>query len=115
MYIKPIRTEIDYKASLMRIDSLIDAMPGTPEFDELEVLSTLIVDYERNFYPSELPDPVSVIEFVMEQRDLSRKDLESCIGGRNRVSEILSRKRSLTLSMIKKLHSKFGIPAELLI
>jgi len=115
MNITPIRSETDYENTLQRINDLIDAKSGTEEFDELEILTTLIEAYERSSFQIEMPDPVAVIKFVMEQRNLNRKQLEPYIGGRNRVSEVLSGKRPLTLTMIRKLHNCLGIPAELLI
>ena len=115
MNITPIRTEADYDNTVARIEQLLDAKLGTPEFDELDILSTLVVAHDRKHFPIDKPDPISVLEFVMDQRRLSRKDLEPYIGGRNRVSEILSGKRDLTLAMIRKLHEHLDIPAELLI
>lgn len=115
MHIKPIKTEKDYKKALGEIDALFDAAPGTSNGDRLDVLSTLVEAYEEKHFPIDTPDPVAAIRFVMEQQGLERKDLESYIGSRARVAEILNRKRSLTLSMIRKLHHSLGIPAEILI
>lgn len=115
MVIGPIRTQKDYNNALKRIDSLLDAKPKTSRFDQLEVLTVLVEDYERKHYPIEPPDPVEAIKFRMEQMALTRKDLEPCIGSRARVSEILNHKRELTLKMIKALHEKLGIPIEALI
>lgn len=115
MNITPIRGKADYDATVARIEELFDAKPGTPEFDELDILTTLVVAYDEKNFPIHKPDPISVIEFVMEQRGLARKDLEPYIGGRNRVSEILTGTRSLTLAMIRKLNKYLGIPADLLI
>jgi len=115
MDIKPIRTEADYRSALREIESLMNAGPNTPEGERLDVLATLVEAYERKHYPLDLPDPVAAIEFVMEQRGLSVKDLEPMIGQSNRVYEILNRKRPLTLKMIRKLHTKLGIPAASLI
>ena len=115
MNIKPIKTRKDYRAALKEVESLMSAIPGTDEGDRLDVLVTLVETYERIHFPMDLPDAVDAIEFRMEQQGLSVKDLEPVIGRRNRVYEILSRKRPLTLRMIKGLHTKFGIPAESLL
>ncbi|WP_370308722.1 helix-turn-helix domain-containing protein [Sinimarinibacterium flocculans] len=115
MNIKPIKTRKDYRAALKEVESLMSAIPGTDEGDRLDVLVTLVEAYERIHFPMDLPDAVDAIEFRMEQQGLSVKDLEPVIGRRNRVYEILSRKRPLTLRMIKGLHTKFGIPAESLL
>ena len=115
MQIRPIRTSIDYRAALKEVESLMDAAPATATGERLDVLVTLIEAYERKHYPLDLPDPVEAIKFVMEQRGLSVKDLQPMIGRSNRVYEILSRKRSLTLKMIWRLHKGLGIPAESLI
>ncbi|MFC4251966.1 helix-turn-helix domain-containing protein [Sinimarinibacterium flocculans] len=115
MNIKPIKTRKDYRAALKEVESLMSAIPGTDEGDRLDVLVTLVETYERIHFPMDLPDAVDAIEFRMEQQGLSVKDLEPVIGRRNRVYEILSRKRPLTLRMIEGLHTKFGIPAESLL
>ncbi|NHB88689.1 MULTISPECIES: helix-turn-helix domain-containing protein [Photorhabdus] len=117
MNIKPIRTEQDYKAALEAISPLFDNQPeiGTPEFDFLEVIVLLIEEYEAEHYPIDPPDPIEAIKFRMEQSGLTVKDLEPTIGKSNRVYEVLNRKRNLTLSMIRNLHSMFGIPADVLI
>lgn len=115
MNIKPIRTEADYRNALNQIEKLMDAGEGTPEGEELDVLTTLVEDYERKMYPMDLPDAVAAINFYMEQNNMSPKDLTPVIGRLNRVYEILNRTRPLTLKMIRKLHEKFGIPADLLI
>ncbi|MGI0494637.1 helix-turn-helix domain-containing protein [Alkalinema pantanalense CENA528] len=115
MELRPIRTDADYQTALKEIEQLFDAAPDTPEFDRLDILSTLVEAYEKTIYPIDLPDPIEAIQYYMETREWSRRDLESCIGSRARVSEILSRKRSLTLDMIRKLHDQLGIPAEVLI
>ncbi len=115
MEIRPIRTEADYQEALKEVERLFDAAPNTPEFDRLDILSTLVEAYEQIAYPIDLPDPIEAIQYYMEARGWSRRELESCIGSRARVSEILSRKRSLTLEMIRKLHQQLGIPAEVLI
>lgn len=115
MEIKPIKTEADYETALEEIDHLFGAEPGTPEGDRLEVLTTLVEAYEETHYPIPLPDPIEAIRYYMESRSLSRRDLESYLGSRARVSEILNRKRPLSLQMIRKLHNGLGIPAEVLI
>ncbi|OUC13423.1 MAG: transcriptional regulator [Alkalinema sp. CACIAM 70d] len=115
MELRPIRTEADYQAALQEIEQLFDATPNTPEFDRLDILSTLVEAYEKTTTPIDFPDPIEAIQYYMEIRGWSRRDLESCMGSRSRVSEILSRKRSLTLEMIRKLHQQLGIPAEVLI
>lgn len=115
MDIKPIKSERDYRRVLKEIDALMDAKAKTAAGDRLDVLVTLAEAWEQKHYPISAPDPVDAIQFAMEQRGLSRRDLEAYIGSRARVAEILNRKRSLTLSMIRKLHSGLGIPAEVLI
>ncbi len=115
MELRPIRNETDYKAALKEADRLFDAEPGTPDCDRLDILSTLIEAYEKVHVPIDLPDPIEAIRYYMEARGLTRRDLESCIGSRARVSEVLSRKRSLTLEMIRKLNQDLNIPAEILI
>lgn len=115
MTIKPIKTEEDYRATLREIEELMSAGPNTPEGERLDVLATLVSAYEQQHYPLDLPDPIEAIKFVMDQRGLTPKDLEPMIGRSNRVYEILSRKRPLTLKMIWRLHDELGIPAECLI
>lgn len=115
MRIKPIRTKTDYNNALSIISKLMDAKPNSSQSDELEVLTVLVEDYERKHYPIDPPDPIEAIKFRMEQMDLTRKDLEACIGSRARVSEILNHKRELTIKMIKALHNTLGIPVEVLI
>ena len=115
MEIRPIKTENDYQAVLAEIDTLLEEAPGTPETDRLEVLSLLVEAWEEVHYPIEAPDPVEAILFYMEQNDLTRKDLEPFIGDRARVADVLTRKRPLSLSMIRRLHAGLGIPAEVLI
>lgn len=115
MDIKPIRTKADYRAALKDVASLMAAKANTPEGDRLDVLATLIEAYEPAHFPMDLPDAVDAIKFRMEQSGLTVKDLEPVIGRKNRVYEVLSRRRTLTLRMIEGLHSKFGIPAESLL
>jgi HTH-type transcriptional regulator / antitoxin HigA len=115
MELRPIRTEADYQAALKEVESLFDAPPNTDEYDRLDLLSTLVEAYEKVHHPIEAPDPIEAILYYMDTRGLSRRDLEPCLGSRARVSEVLSRKRSLTLEMIRKLNQELGIPAEVLI
>ena len=115
MDIHPVKTEDDYKNALLRIDTLLDAAPGTAEGNELDVLATLVEAYERDHFPIEAPDPVEAIMFRMEQMGLDRKALEPFLGGRNRVSEVLNRKRKLSMSQIRRLHDGLNIPLENLI
>lgn len=115
MEIHPIRTEADYLAALAQMDELLEAEPETPEDDLLDVLSTLVEAYEEQHYPILPPDPIDAILYHLESRGLTRRDLEPYLGSRARVSEILSRKRPLTLEMIRRLHTGLGIPADILI
>ena len=115
MELKPIRTEVDYETALAEIEQLFDAAPGTPEADRLEVLTTLVEAYEDQRYSLPPPDPIEAIFYYMESRGLSRRDLEPYLGSRARVSEVLNRKRLLSLQMIRKLSGGLGIPAEVLI
>jgi len=115
MNITPIRTKADHKAALKEIESLMNAKANTPEGDRLDVIVTLVEAYERAHFPMDLPDAVDAIKFRMEQSGLTPADLEPVIGRLNRVYEVLSRKRPLTLRMIEGLHKKFGIPAESLL
>ncbi|MBI2799521.1 MAG: transcriptional regulator [Gammaproteobacteria bacterium] len=115
MDIKPIRTKRDYAAALKMIEQLMTAKRNTPEGDRLDVLVTLIEAYEAKHFPLDLPDPVAAIKLVMEQRNLTVKDLVPYIGQPNRVYEVLNRKRPLTMAMAWKLHKGLGIPAGSLI
>ena len=115
MDIRPIRTEQDYEQALARIANLMDAKPGTAGGDELDVLATLIEAFEDKHFPIEPADPVAAIQFRMEQLGLNRKDLEVFLGSRHRVSEILNRKRGLSIDMIRNLHVGLNIPLENLI
>ena len=115
MEIKPIKNEADYQAALKEIELLFDAAPDTPEGDRLEVLTTLVEAYEERHYTIPMPDPIEAILYHMESRGLTRRDLEPYIGSRARVSEVLNRKRPLTMEMIRNLHKGLGIPAEVLI
>jgi HTH-type transcriptional regulator/antitoxin HigA len=113
--IRPVRTEADHRAALARIDELMDARPGTPEADELDVLATLVERFEERHMPVGMPGPVEAILFRMEQASLSRRDLEPLLGGRGKVSEVLSGKRPLTLAMIRALTTRLDVPAEVLL
>lgn len=115
MELKPIRTEQDYNQALERLEEIFDAKLGTKEGDELEILGILIEKYENEHFPIELPDPVEAILFRMEQMNYSQKDLAKILGQDSRASEILNRKRKLSLAMIRKLSSKLHIPSEVLI
>src|SRR4029453_992824 len=103
MEIRPIRSDADYRSALKEIERSWDADPGTAEADHVEVLSTLVEAYEAEHHPIPAPDPIAAIEFMMEQKGLTRRDLEPAIGSRGRVSEILNRKRPLTLPMVRAL------------
>ena len=113
--IKPVRTEADYERALKDIEALIDAPPGTPEGDELDVLATLVEACEAEHYAIDVPDPIALIGFAMEQRGATRTDLEPIIGSRGRVSEVLTKKRPLTLAMIRKLNEEWGLPTDVLV
>ncbi|HJU18219.1 MAG TPA: helix-turn-helix domain-containing protein [Stellaceae bacterium] len=115
MDIRPIRTEADYRAALQEVERLWEAEPGTPEGDQVEVLAALIEAYEARHHPIPAPDPIAAILFMMEQKGLTRRDLEPAIGSRSRVSEILNRKRPLTLPMIRALSALLQIPVEILV
>jgi HTH-type transcriptional regulator/antitoxin HigA len=111
MDIKPIRTESDYEAALAQIDARFDAPPGTADGDLVEMLTILVEAYEEQHYPIAPPDPIDAIKFHMQRLGLTRRDLEPYIGSRARVSEILNRRRPLTLTMIRRLQAGLGIPA----
>ena len=113
--IKPIHSNADYECALKDIDALFDARSGTSERDELNVLVTLVEAYESVHHPIDAPDPIALIEFAMEQRGADRTDLEHMIGSRGRVSEVLNRKRPLTIAMIRKLSEEWGLPADVLV
>lgn len=115
MNIKPVKSKADYKRALHEIEQLWEAKPNTPESDRLELLSILVEAYEREQYPIAPPDPIAAIEDCMESRGLTRKDLEPFIGSRARVSEVLARRRPLTLSMIRRLSTGLGIPTDILV
>ena len=115
MRIKPIKSEADYDAALTAIGRLMGATPGTPEGDELDILVTLVEAYEAAHWPIEAPDPISAIEHVMEARGLRQKDLAAVIGSQPRASEVLNRRRPLTLPMIRALSAQWNLPADLLV
>ena len=115
MTIKPIKTKKDYQLALNRLEAIFDARPGTQEGDELEVLGILIDKYEQEHYPIDYPDPIEAIKFRMEQLGYSQNDLAKVVGLKSRASEILNRKRKLTLEMIRQLHQALGIPTDVLI
>lgn len=115
MRIAPIRNEKDYKKALNRLEVIFEAKKGTEEGDELEILSILIDRYENENFPIGMPDPIEAIKFRMEQMGMKKKDLAEIVGFKSRVSEILSKKRKLTLGMIRKLHVALHIPTEVLI
>lgn len=115
MTIRPIRNASDHERALKRIQALMTAKPGTDDGDELDVLATLVDVYEAEQFPIDAPDPIEAIKFRMEQLGLERKDLEPLIGSRARVSEVLNKRRGLSLKMIRALHEELEIPLEALI
>jgi len=115
MAYKVIKTDEDYQRVLSRIDVLMDAEPNTPEGDELELLVTLVELYEDKKYPIDMPDAIEAIKFRMEQLGLNQQALVPYIGSKSKVSEVLNKKRSLSLSMMQALHKGLGIPAEILL
>ena len=115
MKIKPIKTEKDYGAAMSEIELLWGSKPESPKGDKLDVLIALVEAYEKDKYPIDPPDPIEAIKFRMEQSGLSRKDLEPFIGSRGRVSEVLNRKRALSINMIRELHENLQIPLESLV
>ena len=115
MEVKLIKTEEEYNKTLSRIDELFDVTPESKDFNEAELLIALVELYEQQHYKIEAPDPIEAIKFRMEQMEVKKIDMTKFFGTRGRVSEILNRKRELTLTMIKKLHKEFGIPAESLL
>jgi len=113
--VKPIRSAADHRAAMAEVKRLWGSKSGTPDGDCLDVLATLIDAYEAQHEPLDRPDPIEAIRFRMEQQGLTRKDLEPLIGTRTRVSEVLNRKRTLSIGMIRRLHAELGIAAEVLI
>jgi HTH-type transcriptional regulator / antitoxin HigA len=115
MNIKPIKTKQDYQDALKRLEDIFDAVPNTIEGDELEILGVLIDNYEKIHFPIDLPDPIEAIKFRMEQLNYNNNDLAQIIGLKSRVSEILNKKRKLTINMIRKLHDVLRIPNDVLL
>lgn len=115
MNIKPIKTKKDYEQALERLEVIFDAKKGTPKGDELEILSMLIDNYEKQKFPIGFPDPVEAIKFRMEQLGYNQTDLANVVGLKSRASEILNRKRKLSLEMIRQIHESLNIPTEVLI
>ncbi len=115
MNIKPIKTEEDYQAALSRLEEIFDTPDGTPESDELDILGLLVDEYEKEHYPIDSPDPIEAIKIRMEELNMRQRDLIPMIGGKSRVSEILNRKRRLTIQMIRRLKDQLNLSAELLI
>lgn len=115
MTIKPIHTEAEYQAALAQIEASWDAVDGSEAAEQLEVLSMLVEAYEKQHFPIEAPDPIEFLNYVMETRGMTRKDLEPYIGPRGRVSDIMNKVRPLSLDMIRRLSSGLGLPATVLI
>lgn len=115
MKLKLIKNNADYEKALERLEEIFDAKPGTAKGDELEILALLIDQYEKEHFPIDFPDPIEAVKFRMEQLGMKQKDLAETIGFKSRVSEILNKKRKLTLDMIRKLHEELHIPTSLLI
>ena len=115
MKIKPIKTEQHYQQALERLEEIFDAKKGTKEGDELEILGILIDTYENEHFPIDLPDPIEAIKFRMEQMGYNQNDLANIVGLKSRASEILNRKRKLSLEMIRQLHEQLNIPTDVLI
>ncbi len=115
MAIHPIRTEADHDAAIARIEDLWDAQPGTPEHDELEILGVLVAAFEDSDWPIQLPDPIEAIKFHMEQNGFKQKDLAAMISSISRASEVFNGHRSLTVEMIRNIHTAWSIPLESLI
>ena len=113
--IKPLKTKKDYQAALNRLENIFDAKPGSSQGDELEVLGILIDKYENEHFPIDFPDPIEAIKFRMEQMGYNQSDLAKVIGLKSRASEILNKKRKLTLEMVRQLHQSLGIPTDVLI
>jgi HTH-type transcriptional regulator/antitoxin HigA len=113
--VNPIRTERDHEAALVEIEGLMGAAPGTAEGDRLDVLVTLAQAYEAEHHAIEAPDPIALLQFVLEQRGLDRTALQPMLGNRGRVSEVMARRRPLTLAMIRRLQTGLGLPADILV
>ncbi|WP_020529982.1 helix-turn-helix domain-containing protein [Flexithrix dorotheae] len=115
MTLKLIKSEKDYQAALLRLDEIFDAKIGSPESDEADILALLIDEYENKHFPIEAPDPIEAIKIRMEELDLKQKDLIGIIGGKSRVSEILNKRKKLTVDMIRSLAEKLNLSAQILI
>ncbi len=115
MEIKPIKTETDYQNALKRLEVIFDALPNSKEGDEAEILSLLIENYENQYYPIDAPDPITAIKIRMDEMDLKQKDLVGVIGGKSSVSEILNKKKKLTVEMIRDLEKTLHISASILV
>jgi len=113
--VRPIRSASDYDAAMAEVEKLWGSKAGTPKGDRLDVIATLIDAYEAEHFPVDPPDPIEAIKFRMEQQGLTRQDLEGIVGTRTRIAEVLNRKRGLSIGMIRRLHEKLGISAEVLI
>ena len=115
MNIKPIKTEKDYQQALKQLEIVFDALPNTTEGDELEILGVLIDNYEKTYFPIDMPDPIEAIKFRMDQMNYSNQDMADIIGSKSRLSEILNKKRKLSIGMIRKLHNILHIPTDVLV
>ena len=115
MTLRPIKTKKDYQNALVRLEKIFDAKPGSAEGDELELLGIIIDAYEKVHYPIDFPDPIEAIKFRMEQLGYTQSDLANVVGLKSRASEILNKKRKLTLEMIRNLHNTLNIPTDVLI
>ena len=115
MEIRPIKNTNDYNKAFERLELIFDSKQGTPEGDELEILSIFIDKFEKDNFPVDMPDPIEAVKFRMEQLNMKPKDLAKTIGFKSRVSEVLNKKRKLTLDMIRKLHKELNIPTRILI
>jgi len=115
MNLKPIKTKKDYQQALARLETIFDAKKSSPEGDELEILGILVDQYENEHFKIDLPDPIEAIKFRMEQLGYTRTDLAKVVGLKSRASEILNKKRKLSLDMIRQLHEKLNIPTDVLI
>ncbi len=113
--VRPIRTKRDYEVALKEVERLWGSKTGTRDGDRLDVLATLIDAYEAEHYPMDPPDPIEAIKFRMEQQRLTRRDLEEIIGTRTRIAEVMNRRRGLSIAMIRRLHERLGISADVLI
>ncbi len=115
MTLKLIKTENDYQAALLRLDKIFDAKTGSNESDEADILALLIDDYENKYYPIEAPDPIEAIKIRMKELDIKQKDLVGIIGGKSRVSEILNKRKKLTVEMVRSLAERLNLSAQILV